>query len=40
MIDGIGLTLQMIDEVDRPNIGVTLDFCHMLMKREDLFHSN
>ena len=31
MIDGIGLTLQMIDEVDRPNIGVTLDFCHMLM---------
>lgn len=39
MIDGIGLTLQMIDEVDRPNIGVTLDFCHMLMKRENPAYS-
>lgn len=34
MIDGIGLTLLAIDEIDRPNVGTTLDFCHMLMKHE------
>ncbi len=34
MIDGIGLTMMAIDEIDRENVGVTLDFCHMLMKRE------
>lgn len=34
MIDGIGLTMMAIDEIDRKNVGVTLDFCHMLMKRE------
>lgn len=34
MLDGIGLTLLAIDEIDRPNVGITLDFCHMLMKHE------
>lgn len=34
MIDGIGLTLLAIDEIDRPNVGVTLDLCHLLMKKE------
>ena len=34
MLDGIGLTLMAIQEIDRPNVGVTLDFCHMLMKHE------
>lgn len=34
MIDGIGLTLLAIEEIDRPNVGVTLDLCHLLMKKE------
>ncbi len=34
MIDGIGLTLLVIDEIGMKNVGVTLDFCHMLMKNE------
>ncbi len=34
MIDGIGLTLLAIEEINRPNLGVTLDFCHLLMKKE------
>lgn len=34
MIDGVGLTLLAIEEIGRPNVGATLDFCHMLMKRE------
>ncbi len=34
MLDGIGLTMMAIQEIDRPNVGVTLDFCHMLMKHE------
>lgn len=33
-IDSVGTTLLMIDEVDRPNLGMTLDFCHMLMKHD------
>ena len=39
MIDGIGLTLMAIQEINRPNIGVTLDFCHMLMKHESPAYS-
>ena len=35
MIDGIGLTMMAIEEIDRPNVGTTLDFCHMLMKHEN-----
>lgn len=32
MLDSVGITLYAIEEINRPNIGVTLDFCHMLMK--------
>lgn len=39
MIDGIGLTMLAIEEINRPNIGTTLDFCHMLMKRESPAYS-
>lgn len=34
MIDSTGMTLHLITEVDRPNVGCTLDFCHMLMKHD------
>lgn len=39
LIDGIGLTLLMLEEIGQPNLGVTLDFCHMLMKRENPAYS-
>jgi xylose isomerase len=32
--DSIGTTLSAIKEMNRKNIGVTLDFCHMLMKHD------
>lgn len=35
LIDSIGLTLLMVSEVNRENVGVTVDYCHMLMKREN-----
>lgn len=35
MLDSIGLTLLALDEIDRSNMGLTLDFCHMLMKEEN-----
>ena len=35
LISSIGDTLAMIREINRPNIGGTLDFCHMLMKAEN-----
>lgn len=34
MVDSTGMTLYLIQEVDRDNIGCTLDFCHMLMKHD------
>lgn len=34
-IDSFGTVLAMIQDVDRPNIGATLDFCHMLMKHDN-----
>ncbi len=34
MIDSTGMTLYLIHEVDRENVGCTLDFCHMLMKHD------
>jgi xylose isomerase len=34
-IDSFGLVLSMIDDIDRPNIGATLDYCHMLMKHDN-----
>ena len=35
MVDSAGTTLLLVHEVDRPNVGCTLDFCHMLMKQEN-----
>lgn len=34
-IDSFGTVLAMIEDVDRPNLGATLDFCHMLMKHDN-----
>ena len=34
MVDSTGMTMLLIEEVDRPNVGCTLDFCHMLMKND------
>ena len=34
-IDSFGMVLATIQEVNRPNIGATLDFCHMLMKHDN-----
>ena len=34
MVDSTGTTMLLIEEVDRPNVGCTLDFCHMLMKND------
>lgn len=33
-IDSFGAVFAMIQDVGRPNIGATLDFCHMLMKHD------
>ena len=35
LVSSIGDTMTMIHDVNRPNIGGTLDFCHMLMKAEN-----
>ncbi len=35
MVDSAGMTMYLIQEVDRPNVGCTLDFCHMLMKKDN-----
>ena len=34
MLDSIGLTMLAVEEIDRPNVGVTLDLCHLYMKKE------
>lgn len=34
-IDSMGMTAWILDAADRPNLGVTLDYCHMLMKHEN-----
>ncbi len=34
MIDSTGMTLFLVNEVQRSNVGCTLDFCHMLMKHD------
>ncbi|MDD9150475.1 MULTISPECIES: sugar phosphate isomerase/epimerase family protein [unclassified Sporolactobacillus] len=39
LIGDIGTTLLVLDEVGSPNLGVTLDFCHMLMKKENPAYS-
>jgi xylose isomerase len=35
MVDSAGMTLYLISEVDRANVGCTLDYCHMLMKHDN-----
>ena len=35
MVDSTGMTLYLISEVDRENVGCTLDYCHMLMKHDN-----
>lgn len=35
IIPDVGTTLLMVNDVDRDNVGVTLDYCHMLMKGEN-----
>ncbi|MBS4223322.1 sugar phosphate isomerase/epimerase family protein [Lederbergia citrea] len=35
LIDSIGTTMLMVNDVNRENVGVTVDYCHMLMKREN-----
>lgn len=34
-IDSLGLAMVMMNEIDRENLGITLDYCHMLMKHEN-----
>jgi xylose isomerase len=34
-IDSFGTVFAMIQDVNRPNLGATLDFCHMLMKHDN-----
>lgn len=34
-LDSFGTTMLMVKDIDRKNLGVTLDFCHMLMKKEN-----
>lgn len=35
MVDSTGMTLYLISQVDRANVGCTLDYCHMLMKHDN-----
>ena len=35
LLDSFGTTMLMVNEIQRENLGVTLDFCHMLMKKEN-----
>lgn len=35
MLDSVGTTLLAVKEIDRENVGITLDFCHMLMKHDN-----
>lgn len=34
-IDSLGLAMTMLSEINRDNFGITLDYCHMLMKHEN-----
>lgn len=35
LVDSAGMTLLLVDEVGRENVGCTLDYCHMLMKHDN-----
>ncbi|WP_454844722.1 sugar phosphate isomerase/epimerase family protein [Priestia megaterium] len=39
LVGDIATTLLVIEEVASPNLGVTLDFCHMLMRKENPAYS-
>lgn len=34
-IDSLGIAMTMMSEINRENVGITLDYCHMLMKHEN-----
>ncbi|MCS5873411.1 sugar phosphate isomerase/epimerase [Klebsiella pneumoniae subsp. pneumoniae] len=34
-IGDVSSTLMLIDDVGSDNLGITLDFCHMIMKKEN-----
>lgn len=34
-VDSMGVSGMMINEINRENVGITLDYCHMLMKHEN-----
>ena len=34
LVDSTGMTLLLITDLDRPNMGYTLDFCHLVMKND------
>jgi xylose isomerase len=34
-VDSLGIAMTMMSETGRENIGITLDYCHMLMKHEN-----
>lgn len=35
LIDSFGTAMLMVEDIKRNNLGITLDFCHMLMKKEN-----
>ncbi|MBF6977591.1 sugar phosphate isomerase/epimerase [Aerococcaceae bacterium zg-BR22] len=35
LIDSFGMTMHMINQINLDNVGITLDYCHMLMKKEN-----
>jgi xylose isomerase len=34
LLDSMGITLASISEINTPNLGITIDYCHMLMAKE------
>lgn len=34
-VDSLGIAMTMMNEINRENVGITLDYCHMLMKHEN-----
>lgn len=39
LVGDIGTTLLLVHDVNRPNVGITLDYCHMKMKHENPAYS-
>lgn len=38
-LDSVGTTALMVNDIGRKNVGITLDYCHMLMKHENPAYS-